>query len=50
MVDILEDPEMVGFKKGKPIYQIRGHCMSLDLKIYIEDYKIPYRSSKAGCL
>ena len=49
MVDILADPEMVGFKRERPIYQIRI-SISFDKKHVNEDYRIPYKSSKAECL
>ena len=51
MVDILIDPEMIGFKRGKPIYQIRHSEFPIENKKYIEeDLRNPYRSSRAGCL
>ncbi len=50
MVDVLTDPEMIGFKRIKHIYQIIEPSESLDTRSQKEDYKIPYRSSKAGCL
>ena len=52
MVDILADPEMVGFKRERPKYPIR-EIYDLRVRIpnkIIEDYRIPYRSSKVGCL
>ncbi|MBI4163580.1 MAG: hypothetical protein HY512_01845 [Candidatus Aenigmarchaeota archaeon] len=50
MVDILADPEMVGFKRIKHIYQIIEQSRSLDTRSQKEDYRTPYRSSNAGCL
>ncbi len=50
MVDILSDPEMVGFKRIKHIYQIIEPDRHVDLRSVREDYKIPYRSSGVGCL
>jgi len=50
MVDVLADPAMVGFKRGKPIYQIIEPDIIRDVKSVKEDYKIPYKSSKIGCL
>ena len=51
MVDILADPGMIGFKRGKPIYQIRESDLQSDPRRHIkEDYESPYKSSKAGCL
>ncbi|HLD57251.1 MAG TPA: hypothetical protein VJA47_03035 [archaeon] len=49
MVDILADPEMVGFKRIKHIYQIMEPVAPIEMK-GSEDYRVPYKSSKAGCL
>ncbi len=51
MVDVLADPEMIGFKRGKPIYQIIHTEAPIQNKKYIEeDFRNPYKSSRAGCL
>ena len=58
MVDVLVDPEMVGFKRERPkypiheIYALRARIPKgiMEDSRVIEDYSVPYRSSKAGCL